>query len=266
MQAVIIQAPLMVGAGGSPVYLPATNNRTNPWSTGLCGCFDDCGICIKGYFCFCCLVADNGAKLDGDTVCMGCCYPASPFKNRQQAASLLGLQSTCMENCMISTFCACCSEMQVARELSKFSMMQNSAPAQLVFGGQGGGPQYLPRQGMKRNTWKTGLCDCFSNCTVCIKGYFCLCCLSNDNSARMDGDRVCCGCCYGGAKNRTQAMALLGIEPTCSECLQGTFCICCSEMQIARELETLTAMQMGGGGFAAAPPQQVMANSNYVSQ
>ena len=39
------------------------------WSSGLCGCFENVGICIKAYFCPCIVAGEIGEAL-GE----GCCY------------------------------------------------------------------------------------------------------------------------------------------------------------------------------------------------
>lgn len=39
------------------------------WSSGLCGCFENVGICIKAYFCPCIVAGQIGEAL-GE----GCCY------------------------------------------------------------------------------------------------------------------------------------------------------------------------------------------------
>jgi len=139
MQGVVVvqqqAAPVFTGVGGSAVYLPLKFAKNNPWRTGICDCFADCGVCIKAYFCLCCLIADNAARMDGESPTCGCCYPAcccsSPLRNRYQAMGLFGIQPSCMD-CFFGVCCGCCSEMQVAREIAAIQNMQMSGPGQQV--------------------------------------------------------------------------------------------------------------------------------------
>jgi len=50
----------------------------NEWQYGVCECYQNLGICCKGYFCGPCLICDNGEAVgkDGCGWCMiTCCFP-----------------------------------------------------------------------------------------------------------------------------------------------------------------------------------------------
>jgi len=116
-------------------YLPAVNQKTNQWSSGLCSCFDDMGICFEGWCCLCCLAAKNSSRMDGETPCCFCCYPSHPVKNRYQLMGLMGIGPIGCCECLVATCCAPCSECQIARELKNFERLASSgmtaAPAHL---------------------------------------------------------------------------------------------------------------------------------------
>uniref|UniRef100_A0A8C5RSK0 Placenta-specific gene 8 protein n=1 Tax=Laticauda laticaudata TaxID=8630 RepID=A0A8C5RSK0_LATLA len=44
----------------------------------------------------------------------------------------------------------------------------------------------------KRNNWQTDLCDCFSDCEVCLCGMFCFYCLACQVATAMN-ECCCCG-------------------------------------------------------------------------
>eukprot|EP00731_Ephydatia_muelleri_P000854 Em0001g854a len=49
------------------------------WSNGLCGCFNDCGICVITYFLPCYTFGKN-AEAVGESCCLCClCYGCSPY-------------------------------------------------------------------------------------------------------------------------------------------------------------------------------------------
>ena len=65
------------------------------WNQGLCGCMDDCGICLCGSFCEPCLVVQNANNL-GDSGPLCCllylvvpCLPT--FLLRQKAQDKYGI-------------------------------------------------------------------------------------------------------------------------------------------------------------------------------
>jgi len=100
----------------------------------------------------------------------------------------------------------------------------------------------------RTGNWSTGFCGC--DIGDCCYGWCCLPCLVSENSARLDNNPNFCMCCYpaGPMKNRYQAQAQFGIKGDCGlDCL-ACLCVCCSELQIKRELDR----------FLSSPQQQTM--------
>ncbi|KAG2499648.1 hypothetical protein HYH03_002587 [Edaphochlamys debaryana] len=103
------------------------------WSSGLCGCFSDCGSCLYTYFCPCCSFGSNVAKLGGDEVycggsCVGacCCYDLLyalgccclyHMKVRGAIRRKYGIAGSDCNDCMLAFFCPVCSICQEARQL-----------------------------------------------------------------------------------------------------------------------------------------------------
>lgn len=93
-------------------------SRTREFTYGLCDC-GEIGICVYAHFCLCCLISENSARMDGATPCCGCCYNGEPWKNRLQAKGQFGIRLKwgCVGDCLIASCLACCSEIQIKREL-----------------------------------------------------------------------------------------------------------------------------------------------------
>ena len=87
-----------------------------------------------------------------------------------------------------------------------------------------------------------GLFHCFSDCSVCIYGFFCSCCLNAQNHATIRNES--CSICH--VVNITseywirKAMHSKAGEPTdqdCGDCIQANFCFACAVCQDARGLK-----------------------------
>jgi len=116
-------------------------------------------------------------------------------------------------------------------------------------------------------TWDVAIFGCTSDIGASCKACFCLCCLIADNSSRLDGNQNTCCCCYPGhaGKNRAQAKARFNFgPPTCEDWCLSCCCMCCSEIQIKRELDNRKVKGYAGtegtdaGAAAAAPAAQAM--------
>lgn len=88
------------------------------FSTGLFGCFDDTGICFRGWCCLPCLTCQNSAALDGYRN-PPCCYPGDAAKNRAQSKMRWGMGEYNCGDCLTVCCCMPCSECQVAREIKR---------------------------------------------------------------------------------------------------------------------------------------------------
>jgi len=86
------------------------------WTSGLCSCFDDCGICLCGWFCTpcygCCLASKLGEY---------CCVPywTGFVPLRQKVRMMRGIRGSICGDCLVSC-CPCtvpCTLCQMAREM-----------------------------------------------------------------------------------------------------------------------------------------------------
>jgi len=122
-------------------------------------------------------------------------------------------------------------------------------------------------------SWNSAIFGC--GLGNCCKACCCFPCLVSSNSARLDGNPDTCFCTYptiwtcccvgsAAAKNRAQAKARFGFgAPNCEDACYLCFCLCCSEMQVAGELDfrgitTTTPYMSAGTASGVAPTGQAM--------
>ncbi|XP_071962496.1 placenta-specific gene 8 protein-like isoform X2 [Antedon mediterranea] len=86
------------------------------WSTSLCGCFEDIGSCLCGWFCGPCFACQVSAKA-GEHCCAPCCVPAAMIAIRMKVRTRLNIQGSLCNDCILETFCGPCSACQISREI-----------------------------------------------------------------------------------------------------------------------------------------------------
>lgn len=115
---VVMQQPV---ASNTTVVINTAPNPMMPrgvprdWTTGLCGCFEDVGVCLCEVFvpCHVCMVSSEM----GEGGCMPCCVPLPWMVMRSHARGKHNIQGSLLNDCCVSTFCAPCSHCQIAREI-----------------------------------------------------------------------------------------------------------------------------------------------------
>ncbi|EDL99562.1 placenta-specific 8 (predicted) [Rattus norvegicus] len=91
----------------------------------------------------------------------------------------------------------------------------------------------------QNSNWQTSLCDCFSDCGVCLCGTFCFTCLGCQVAADMN---ECCLCGTTVAM-RTLYRTRYGIPGSiCDDYMVTLFCPVCSVCQIKRDINRRRAM------------------------
>ncbi|CAJ2654113.1 unnamed protein product [Trifolium pratense] len=117
-----------------PLYMTSTNSRviprTHQWSTGLCRCLDDPGICLVTCFCPCItfgLIAERVDKGNSTCTCDGTIYGAllavtglaclySCYYRSKLRAQYDLPEAPCMD-CLVHFCCETCALCQEYREL-----------------------------------------------------------------------------------------------------------------------------------------------------
>ncbi|KAK7091619.1 hypothetical protein V1264_009278 [Littorina saxatilis] len=86
------------------------------WTSGLCGCFDDFGMCLCVVCC--CSCASVWARTDtGENSCTPTCVPNWLTALRAKVRTQLGIQGSICNDCLVDTFCHCCALCQLKREV-----------------------------------------------------------------------------------------------------------------------------------------------------
>ena len=96
------------------------------WQHGLCGCFDNLGACILGYFVPCYTIGKD-AETVGDS-CILCgilaLTPAAIITIpiiRQKVRERQGIDGGFISDCLLSFFCMCCVVVQMHQECMHMS-------------------------------------------------------------------------------------------------------------------------------------------------
>eukprot|EP00029_Vermamoeba_vermiformis_P003241 TRINITY_DN1362_c0_g3_i1.p1 TRINITY_DN1362_c0_g3~~TRINITY_DN1362_c0_g3_i1.p1 ORF type:complete len:121 (-),score=7.70 TRINITY_DN1362_c0_g3_i1:60-422(-) len=112
------------------------------WRSGICDCYQDCGICALSYFCPCIQFGLNAKKLKkggcctcfcwgfwwwwlyvlaciGGPILAGCCL-------RTDIRKKFGIGGNKCADCCCHVWCSCCAIAQEARELTNLKHHHNS--------------------------------------------------------------------------------------------------------------------------------------------
>ncbi|XP_046333416.1 uncharacterized protein [Haliotis cracherodii] len=92
------------------------------WQHGLCGCFDNFGICIITYF-VPCVTAGRNAEAVGESCClygflsMTCVGLWSMTMVRGKIRQAKGIEGSCIGDCVLIMFCTLCTLVQEGQEV-----------------------------------------------------------------------------------------------------------------------------------------------------
>ncbi|XP_043099971.1 placenta-specific gene 8 protein-like [Puntigrus tetrazona] len=127
-----------------PQFSPLIAVSSNQWSTGICGCFDDCDVCCFAFwcpFCFICSTASDFGEfcclpmIDNCACYSPACTPPISLALRASVRNRYSIQGGLTSDCMYVTFCNICSWCQIARELKRrrtVHVVVNAQPAVLA--------------------------------------------------------------------------------------------------------------------------------------
>jgi Cys-rich protein (TIGR01571 family) len=92
--------------GVQPGGAPQMDPRASQWSSGLCSCFDDCGLCCKGWICPCLVYQDIVIK-------------ASPRLGQSGEKLMIWCAAAVIPGCCCGVPCCCIPEGQTRTEFRK---------------------------------------------------------------------------------------------------------------------------------------------------
>ncbi len=86
------------------------------WSTPLLGCFEDCGGCLAGWFCFPCYECHVASKM-GESCCTPCCYQNTTTAMRLHIRGRHNIQGSLINDACVGCWCRQCALCQLSREI-----------------------------------------------------------------------------------------------------------------------------------------------------
>ncbi|XP_013387239.1 protein PLANT CADMIUM RESISTANCE 2-like [Lingula anatina] len=99
------------------------------WRHGLCGCFNNLGICIITYFVPCYTIGKNAEAVD-ESCCLYCCIGViEPFgtffraNTRSKIRERQGIPGSYLGDCLMHLFCPFCSLVQEAQEVQGWGQL-----------------------------------------------------------------------------------------------------------------------------------------------
>lgn len=95
---------------------PMTVAGPRLWSSDLCSCCDDMGICCLGLFCPCILGVQLATDM-GESSCLPCCVSGWLMGLRIKMRTQNNIQGSIMNDSCVTCFCGICSLCQMAREM-----------------------------------------------------------------------------------------------------------------------------------------------------
>ncbi|XP_022099524.1 placenta-specific gene 8 protein-like isoform X2 [Acanthaster planci] len=86
------------------------------WSTSVCGCCEDCGGCICGWFCFPCYECYIASKM-GENCCTPCCLCNATLVMRSYLRGRHNIQGSLSGDACTTCWCPSCVLCQISREM-----------------------------------------------------------------------------------------------------------------------------------------------------
>ncbi|XP_076843543.1 plac8 onzin related protein 6 [Brachyhypopomus gauderio] len=97
--------------------------KTGQWSSSVCDCCEDMGICCFGFWCPCCLMCKTSKEF-GECLCLpllemffGSGIPPVTYALRSSIRERYRIRGSMCDDCCMATCCGICVWCQMAREL-----------------------------------------------------------------------------------------------------------------------------------------------------
>ncbi|XP_061193980.1 uncharacterized protein LOC133202218 isoform X3 [Saccostrea echinata] len=104
------------------------------WSNGLCGCFNNCMLCLTAYFAPCYVVGKNAEAVGESMPAASIAYllfpPVGIFlaaKTREKIRQQKGIEGSFGGDCLVHLFCPLCALIQDAQEIQPQAQAQSMA-------------------------------------------------------------------------------------------------------------------------------------------
>ncbi|XP_025091189.1 placenta-specific gene 8 protein-like [Pomacea canaliculata] len=110
-QSSVSNTTVVVNQAAAPAHKPLRS-----WTTGLCGCFEDCGVCCCVTFCRPC--AEMSLAMDmGENCCIPYLVPGWLVTLRTKIRTQHNIHGSVLDDCCLVYFCYECALCQTMREV-----------------------------------------------------------------------------------------------------------------------------------------------------
>jgi Cys-rich protein (TIGR01571 family) len=118
---VIVNQP--AGAASATGKVDIRDKDVRDWTTGLCGCFENFGVCLAGFCCMPCFMSYLASRMHES--CWGplCCHCHFMIALRTRLRSVNGIKGKVCKDVFTMCCCPCCASTQMYRELKNSNMI-----------------------------------------------------------------------------------------------------------------------------------------------
>jgi len=108
-----------------------TSKLAQEWANGLCGCFNNCTLCIVTYFVPCYIAGKNAEAVGEDCILCGLVFfvpianMVCPAKIRGKIREQKGIEGSFIKDLLVHCFCPLCAIVQEANEVKNTSFTQS---------------------------------------------------------------------------------------------------------------------------------------------
>eukprot|EP00656_Telonema_subtile_P005228 TRINITY_DN12376_c0_g1_i1.p1 TRINITY_DN12376_c0_g1~~TRINITY_DN12376_c0_g1_i1.p1 ORF type:complete len:177 (-),score=6.53 TRINITY_DN12376_c0_g1_i1:504-1034(-) len=103
--------------------------RRNQWSSGVCGCFDDCGSCCYACFCPSCAVASAASRYDGSNWCFNWLCKSPCATHNILRTGKYSIKGGCGDDICLPLCCSTCVAARMLREVKVRGPVNGGAAA-----------------------------------------------------------------------------------------------------------------------------------------
>ncbi|XP_006627401.2 cornifelin homolog A-like [Lepisosteus oculatus] len=105
------------------MVLAPVDMKINSWSSGICDCCEDMGICCCAFWCFPCFMCKTASEF-GECLCLPLLDPCSPVPPislavRSSIRERYRIKGSICSDCCTVTCCNACAWCQMAREMKR---------------------------------------------------------------------------------------------------------------------------------------------------
>jgi len=99
------------------------SKRAREWSTGVCGCFEDCSSCVYAFFCFPCFTCTLASEMNECPLGPYCFGRLFLMAMRTKVRTLYNIHGSILKDICCMLWCDFCVTLQMHRELKNMQQL-----------------------------------------------------------------------------------------------------------------------------------------------